>query len=118
MAKEEPVTAEQATVDEVEAVEGSSSTTASTGGKESEGKDREKKERKTGPGKKFVQDEERAVGNVKWETYRLYIVAATYTTWAWSLLILGKGSCTALSSDTRLSLQSFRRSLPLERDIG
>jgi hypothetical protein len=33
-------------------------------------------------------DEERAVGNVKWATYRLYIVAATYTTWAFTLVIL------------------------------
>nr|XP_018259698.1 ATP-binding cassette transporter [Kwoniella dejecticola CBS 10117]OBR81856.1 ATP-binding cassette transporter [Kwoniella dejecticola CBS 10117] len=48
----------------------------------------EKKVKKKGPGKKLVQDEERAVGNVKWETYKLYIVAATYVTWVWTLLVL------------------------------
>ncbi|KGB75304.2 ATP-binding cassette transporter [Cryptococcus deuterogattii R265] len=47
-----------------------------------------KKEKNKGPGKKLIQDEERAIGNVKWETYKLYIVAATYTTWAWTLLVL------------------------------
>ncbi|OWZ59696.1 ATP-binding cassette transporter [Cryptococcus neoformans c45] len=47
-----------------------------------------KKEKKKGPGKKLIQDEERAIGNVKWETYKLYIVAATYTTWAWTVLVL------------------------------
>ncbi|OCF78519.1 ATP-binding cassette transporter [Kwoniella mangroviensis CBS 8886] len=48
----------------------------------------EKKVKKKGPGKKLVQDEERAVGNVKWETYKLYIVAATYVTWVWTLIVL------------------------------
>nr|XP_019008083.1 ATP-binding cassette transporter [Kwoniella pini CBS 10737]OCF46864.1 ATP-binding cassette transporter [Kwoniella pini CBS 10737] len=48
----------------------------------------EKKVKKKGPGKKLIQDEERAVGNVKWETYKLYIVAATYVTWVWTLLVL------------------------------
>ncbi|WWC92185.1 uncharacterized protein L201_007139 [Kwoniella dendrophila CBS 6074] len=48
----------------------------------------EKKVKKKGPGKKLVQDEERAIGNVKWETYKLYIVAATYVTWVWTLLVL------------------------------
>nr|ODN96123.1 ATP-binding cassette transporter [Cryptococcus depauperatus CBS 7855] len=50
-----------------------------------------KKEKKKGPGKKLIQDEERAVGNVKWETYKLYIVAATYTTWAWTIVIIVLG---------------------------
>lgn len=53
----------------------------------SEGK---KKRKDQGPGKKFVQDEERPVGNVKWETYKLYIDAATYTTWGWSVVVLGE----------------------------
>ncbi|WVQ85985.1 hypothetical protein IAT38_008153 [Cryptococcus sp. DSM 104549] len=47
-----------------------------------------KKEKKKGPGKKLVQDEERAVGNVKWATYKLYIVAATYITWVWTIIVL------------------------------
>lgn len=47
-----------------------------------------KKEKRKGPGKKLIQDEERAIGNVKWETYKLYIVAATYTTWAWTVFVL------------------------------
>jgi hypothetical protein len=38
----------------------------------------------------MVADEERPVGNVKWETYKLYIVAATYITWACSLIVLGE----------------------------
>ncbi|WRT70588.1 uncharacterized protein IL334_007586 [Kwoniella shivajii] len=48
----------------------------------------EKKTKKKGPGKKLVQDEERAIGNVKWETYKLYIVAATYVTWVWTFIVL------------------------------
>ncbi|WWD20615.1 hypothetical protein CI109_105091 [Kwoniella shandongensis] len=49
----------------------------------------EKKPKKTkGPGKKLVQDEERTIGSVKWETYKLYIKAATYITWFWTLVIL------------------------------
>jgi hypothetical protein len=30
------------------------------------------------------------VGNVKWETYKLYIKAATYVTWGCSAVVLGK----------------------------
>ncbi|WVF67988.1 hypothetical protein IAT40_002750 [Kwoniella sp. CBS 6097] len=67
--KTEPVTAVEEVQDEAEAVD-------------------EKKPKKKGPGKKLVQDEERAIGNVKWETYKLYIVAATYVTWAWTLIVL------------------------------
>ncbi|OCF31742.1 ATP-binding cassette transporter [Kwoniella heveanensis BCC8398] len=67
--KTEPVTAAEEVQDEAEVVD-------------------EKKPKKKGPGKKLVQDEERAIGNVKWETYKLYIVAATYVTWAWTLIVL------------------------------
>jgi hypothetical protein len=35
-------------------------------------------------------DEERAIGNVKWQTYKLYIVAATYATWVATLVVLGE----------------------------
>lgn len=38
--------------------------------------------------RKLIIDEERQVGNVKWETYKLYIVAATYTTWIFTLIML------------------------------
>ncbi|TYJ55637.1 hypothetical protein B9479_003669 [Cryptococcus floricola] len=65
-------------VDEQEIVEG----------EDAEQKQEVKKEKRKGPGKKLVQDEERAIGNVKWETYKLYIVAATYTTWAWTIVVL------------------------------
>jgi len=88
--KGEPVTVDTAVDDEIKVVD-----------TEEEGK-AEKKEgggRKKAPGKKFVQDEERSVGNVKWETYKLYIVAATYITWAWSLLIL---STSKAQKDRRL----------------
>lgn len=34
-------------------------------------------------------DEERPIGNVKWQTYKLYIVAATYVTWALVIIALG-----------------------------
>lgn len=77
--------------DEVLAVDGDKRTNgdaAEDANAESDGT--KKRERKKGPGKKFVQDEERPVGNVKWETYKLYIVAATYTTWAWSVVVLGQ----------------------------
>lgn len=48
----------------------------------------EKKEKKKGPGKKLVQDEDRPVGVVKWGTYKLYIKAATYSNWFWSIVAL------------------------------
>ncbi|WVR08508.1 hypothetical protein IAU60_005563 [Kwoniella sp. DSM 27419] len=67
--KTETITQEEAVEDEIEVVE-------------------EKKAKKKGPGKKLIQDEERAIGNVKWATYKLYIVAATYPTWFWTLLVL------------------------------
>ncbi|WVQ70586.1 hypothetical protein IAR50_000105 [Cryptococcus sp. DSM 104548] len=57
-------------------------------GEDAEQKLEVKKDKKKGPGKKLVQDEERAIGNVKWGTYKLYIVAATYTTWAWTIVVL------------------------------
>ncbi|WVW80972.1 hypothetical protein I302_102963 [Kwoniella bestiolae CBS 10118] len=69
--KSEAIVAKEEVEDEVETVDAA-----------------EKKVKKKGPGKKLIQDEERAIGNVKWETYKLYIVAATYVTWAWTLLIL------------------------------
>lgn len=40
-----------------------------------------KKEKKKGPGRKLIKDEERAVGNVKWKTYKFYIESASYITW-------------------------------------
>jgi ABC-type multidrug transport system ATPase subunit len=75
--------------DEVQAVEGEKSSEGNAA-EDAEDDGKKKRERKKGPGKKFVQDEERPVGNVKWETYKLYIVAATYTTWAWSVLVLSE----------------------------
>jgi hypothetical protein len=30
------------------------------------------------------------VGNVKWQTYKLYIKAATYVTWGCSAIVLGQ----------------------------
>lgn len=70
-----------------------------------QGEEGEKKSKKAkGPGKKLVQgesssatlprgrahrvDEERPVGNVKWQTYKLYIVAATYLTWSLTIIVL------------------------------
>jgi ABC-type sulfate/molybdate transport systems ATPase subunit len=64
-----------------------------------------KEKKKRGPGKKLVQgkftsqgrvltriDEERPVGNVKWQTYKLYIVAATYLTWALTIMALSESN--------------------------
>lgn len=75
--------------DEVQAVDGEKPSEGNAA-EDAEDDGKKKRERKKGPGKKFVQDEERPVGNVKWETYKLYIVAATYTTWAWSVLVLSE----------------------------
>lgn len=86
IAKEEPISADDAIADEIKVVDTDTPSSSSTASIKAE----EKKGRKKSPGKKYVQDEERSVGNVKWETYKLYIVAATYITWVWSLLILGK----------------------------
>jgi len=79
--KHEPVEAE----DVVEAVE-------------SEEADK-KKEKKKGPARKLIQDEERAVGNVKLSTYLYYIKAATWITWAiWAvILVLSQGASVAES---------------------
>ncbi|WOO78778.1 ATP-dependent bile acid permease [Vanrija pseudolonga] len=55
---------------------------------EGDDKKQDKKEKKKGPGRKLVKDEERAVGNVKWGTYLLYIRAATYITWIISLIVM------------------------------
>lgn len=38
----------------------------------------------------LMKDEERQVGNVKWETYKLYITAATYITWVLAFILLGE----------------------------
>jgi len=38
----------------------------------------------------LIVDEERPIGNVKWQTYKLYIVAATYLTWTLTLLMMSK----------------------------
>ncbi|KAK8850432.1 hypothetical protein IAR55_004350 [Kwoniella newhampshirensis] len=70
--QEEPVTADAEVDQEVQVAE----------------QTEEKKPKKKGPGKKLVHDEERTVGNVKWETYRLYIVAATAMTWVWTIVVL------------------------------
>jgi hypothetical protein len=40
-------------------------------------------------------DEERPIGNVKWQTYKLYIRAATYITWALTITILRESACSA-----------------------
>ena len=87
--KQEAAVVNEDADEEVQAVEGQGQN--GVNGDEQDGQaGKGKRERKTGPGKKFVQDEERPVGNVKWETYKLYIVAATYTTWAWSVVVLGE----------------------------
>lgn len=76
---------------EVQAVEGDAEQVDGDG--DGTKKDHKKKNKEEGgPAKKFVQDEERPVGNVKWETYKLYIIAATYVTWAWSVVVLGEFS--------------------------
>ncbi|KAL7422691.1 hypothetical protein Q5752_001982 [Cryptotrichosporon argae] len=75
--EEEAVTADAAIDEEVEAVAG-------------------KNEKKKGPGRKLIKDEERAIGNVKWATYALYIKAATYSFWAVSLTILATSQVTSL----------------------
>lgn len=49
--------------------------------KAEEEKDLAKQDAKKGPARKLVQDEERAVGSVKFDTYLLYFRAATWTTW-------------------------------------
>ena len=41
-------------------------------------------------------DEERQVGNVKWDTYKLYIKAVTYTTWAIAFTLLRESSAVRL----------------------
>ena len=87
--KQEAAVVNEDADEEVQAVEGQGQN--GVNGDEQDGQaGKGKRERKKGPGKKFVQDEERPVGNVKWETYKLYIVAATYTTWAWSVVVLGE----------------------------
>lgn len=43
-----------------------------------------------------LSDEERAVGNVKWRTYKLYITSATYITWVFALILLGRLFCTLI----------------------
>ncbi|ORY29629.1 putative ATP-binding cassette transporter protein YOR1 [Naematelia encephala] len=75
VAKDEPIVAQEGAGDEIAAVD--------DGAEKAVAKDKKK-----GPGKKLVQDEERAIGNVKWETYKLYIAAATYVTWAWMFAML------------------------------
>ena len=77
LAVQEPITSDETVEKEVEAVENGN-------GQDLKG------EKKKGPGRKLVQDEERAVGNVKWQTYKLYIVAATYTTWFWTMVLMGR----------------------------
>ncbi|KAL1409872.1 hypothetical protein Q8F55_003871 [Vanrija albida] len=67
-----------------------------TGSTEGDAK-KEKKDKKKGPGRKLVKDEERAVGNVKWGTYLLYIRAATYITWAISLIVMIFGQVSSLA---------------------
>ena len=94
--KEEPVTQSAEVQEEVEAAEGT--------GEKAGGKKRKQKE---GPGKKLVKgeffsvlhgtmlnpvDEERAVGSVKWETYKMYIVAVTALPWIFGLSALGRQS--------------------------
>jgi hypothetical protein len=46
----------------------------------------------------MVIDEERPVGNVKWQTYKLYIVAATYVTWFLVIIALGESRFHLLGS--------------------
>lgn len=87
--KQEAAVVQEEVDEEVQAVEGPNGANDAVDGSNGQAGPKGKRERKKGPGKKFVQDEERPVGNVKWETYKLYIVAATYTTWAWSVVVLG-----------------------------
>lgn len=47
-----------------------------------------KKEKKRGPARKLVKDEERAVGNVKFQTYARYFRAATWITWVFFFIAL------------------------------
>jgi ABC-type multidrug transport system fused ATPase/permease subunit len=48
-----------------------------------------KKEKKKGPGRKLIKDEERAVGNVKSSTYMFYIRSATYLIWfIWAIVLI------------------------------
>ena len=44
-------------------------------------------------------DEERPVGNVKWQTYKLYIRAATYITWALTITILREFTCNSVKRE-------------------
>lgn len=45
-------------------------------------------DKKTRPGRKLVKDEERASGNVKWATYKTYLVASTWTIWGITVILL------------------------------
>lgn len=47
-----------------------------------------KKDKKKGPARKLVKDEERAVGNVKLSTYARYFRAATWITWIFFFIAL------------------------------
>lgn len=84
VAKAEPIVSDEIVEKEVKAVEDG------VNGENGENGEAKKEKKKKGPGKKYVQDEERQIGNVKWATYKLYIVAATYTTWIWSVIVLGQ----------------------------
>lgn len=50
--------------------------------------DEDVKAKKERPHRKLVKDEERAAGNVKWSTYKLYLEASSYLSWALTILLL------------------------------
>lgn len=50
--------------------------------------DEDPKAKKERPHRKLVKDEERAAGNVKWSTYKLYLEASSYLSWALTILLL------------------------------
>ncbi|ORX41111.1 hypothetical protein BD324DRAFT_613230 [Kockovaella imperatae] len=90
--KKEGIVVNEEVADEVQVVDGEKSV------------QEVKKKRKEGPGKKLIKDEERAVGNVKWETYKLYIISATYITWVVSFVVLIMGQFTSVGERFWLKL--------------
>lgn len=114
--KHEPVQPDEV-VEEADGASGSASGSGSGSGAGAEAEPKKAK-RKDGPGKKFVQDEERPVGNVKWETYKLYILAATLVTWAWSVVVLCELRLGGVERAEQADRQCSRRCLRSARGTG
>lgn len=60
------------------------------------------------------------MGNVKWQTYKLYIKAATYVTWGCSAIVLGKcglGLCFQQVRPLVLMMYSFHSDRDERREI-